>query len=347
MHQEPLLNRIKIGQINFADPFFDSLRADYAGFDNWLRKKAEESAYVLYQNGFLVAFLYLKVEVGAVTDVQPSLIPAKYLKVGTMKIEAHGTKLGELFIKKIFDNAIAFEVDRIYVTVFEKHAPLISLLQKYGFVHRAMKGNELVLERQLWVDGVGGLLAYPRLLLGNNRQYLLSILPEFHTRLLPDSILNNEPVNLVEDVSYSNRIHKMYISFSRDSAELRTGDALVLYRTGDNQGPAFYRAVGTSIGMVEEVRLKHSFINEQDFINYCASSSVFTEAELCGFYRNKVFFAVIKFTYNAALRRKITRGVLMNEVGVPNDRWVIRPITPEQLRHISHLGGLNENLVVY
>ena len=34
------------GDINLNDPFFDSFREDYIGFDKWFNKKADEIAYV-------------------------------------------------------------------------------------------------------------------------------------------------------------------------------------------------------------------------------------------------------------------------------------------------------------
>lgn len=71
------------------------------------------------------------------------------LKVGTFKIDAHGTKLGERFIKKIFDIAIDKKVDEIYVTIFEKHLGLLNLLKTFGFYVHGIKtttnGEELVL----------------------------------------------------------------------------------------------------------------------------------------------------------------------------------------------------------
>lgn len=45
-------------------------------------------------------FLFLKVEDGLVGDVTPPLAPMTRIKVGTFKINAHGTKLGERFVKK-------------------------------------------------------------------------------------------------------------------------------------------------------------------------------------------------------------------------------------------------------
>ncbi|CAN7434985.1 hypothetical protein LJR034_002694 [Caballeronia sp. LjRoot34] len=121
--------------IDLADPFFDSLKADYAEFANWFERKAENWAYVFEndESQALDGFLYLKVENGAVDDVDPPLPAANRIKVWTFKINAHGTKLGERFIKKLFDHAIEENAEELYVTAFPKHEGLILLLKKYGF----------------------------------------------------------------------------------------------------------------------------------------------------------------------------------------------------------------------
>ena len=85
------LNRFK--DIDLSDPFFDSLKSDYAEFSGWFAKKADNQAYVFPSGtGGLDGFLYVKIEEGAVDDVTPALPPARRLKVGTFKINAHGTK---------------------------------------------------------------------------------------------------------------------------------------------------------------------------------------------------------------------------------------------------------------
>lgn len=348
MNRDPLLALTPFKDIDLASEFFDSLRGDYQGFDDWFRRKAEERAYVLTTaSGALCAFLYLKIEEGPVEDVTPNLPAGRHLKVGTLKIEAHGTRLGERMLKKVFDNAIAWDVDDIYVTVFEKHQGLVALLQRYGFVKIANKGGESVYGRPLWQHCGDVLKDYPQITVRKQKQYLLAIWPEFHTRLFPDSILDTEPLDIVEDVSHSNSIRKIYISFSRDAANLKAGDGIVIYRTSDGKGPAYHRAVATSLCVVEEAREWSSFNTEQEYLTYCSGYSVFTDEELVEFYRTKRSLVVLKFTYNAALKRRLTRKVLLEVVGVRDDRWVVMPLPVEQFQQIASLGGVNERLVVY
>ena len=138
--------------IKLEDPFFDSLRLDYEGFDAWYKRKADEGrkAFVLYGQQGLLAFIFLKSEIDErIEDVEPPLEPCRRLKVGTLKIEAHQTKLGERVLKIIFDQAILYGFEEIYLTSFPKHTSLIKLLETYGFQQIGWKGGELVLARSM------------------------------------------------------------------------------------------------------------------------------------------------------------------------------------------------------
>lgn len=132
--------------IDLNDMFFDSLKEDCPGFEAWFQKKSENNskAYVQYTENNLQAFLYLKDESGEeLTDVTPMRPACNRLKVGTFKIDAHNTKLGERFVKKIMDTALFKKAEEIYVTIFPKHDGLIRILQRYGFNEEGKKGEKL------------------------------------------------------------------------------------------------------------------------------------------------------------------------------------------------------------
>ena len=128
-------------EIDLQDTFFQSLRNDYPDFDNWFKRKSNQDAFVQYENNKIIGFLYLKVEEKLVDDVVPNIFANKILKVGTFKINAHGTKMGEQFIKIIMDYAVNENVDVCYVTIYEKHNSLIELVQQFGFEYYGTKGN--------------------------------------------------------------------------------------------------------------------------------------------------------------------------------------------------------------
>ena len=127
----------RFADIDSDDVFFDSLKEDYPGFESWFERKSKDNseAYVQYTNNNLQAFLYLKNESGEeLTDITPTRPACNRLKVGTFKIDAHNTKLGERFVKKIMDTALFMKVDEIYVTIFPKHEGLIHILQRYCLI---------------------------------------------------------------------------------------------------------------------------------------------------------------------------------------------------------------------
>ncbi|WP_205739383.1 hypothetical protein [Halocella sp. SP3-1] len=98
------IQRKKFEELDLNNEFFDSLKADYPGFEKWFLRKAEDeqSAYVLEDNG-LQGFLYLKEEKEEDSSITPHFELKRRLKVGTFKVNAHGTKVGDRFIKLIID----------------------------------------------------------------------------------------------------------------------------------------------------------------------------------------------------------------------------------------------------
>ncbi|AGB45325.1 hypothetical protein Mesau_02944 [Mesorhizobium australicum WSM2073] len=344
------LRLTKFQDLSIDDPFFDSLKAGYAEFADWFLSKANEELYVVDDDAELSGMIYLKREDGAVSDVEPPLPAKAWLKVGTLKIVPRGTKLGERVIKKIFDTAFDKGAEGIYVTIFEVHDSLIDLFERYGFQQTATKttrnGTEIVLTRSLTDLSGDALKDYPFIHTAGQSYWLLAIYPEYHTRLLPDSILRNESQEIVEDVSHTNTIHKVYIS-GLSLQRMSPGDVVIFYRTTDRPGHAHYRSVVTSICIVEEVKTKRDFADVEDFLSYTRPRSVFTEEELRDQFRTRHRLSVAKMTYNAAFNRRTTRGRLIEEgILSVQPRWDLRALTLGQLTHILSAGEVNARLIV-
>jgi predicted nucleic acid-binding protein len=135
------------GKINLSDQFFDSLKEDYPGFEHWFNKKSQETAYICQSEAGVSAFLYLKVEDEhePYPEITPVFSRKKRLKVGTFKAALNRHLLGERLVKIIFDNAVRYQVDEIYVTILDKRTEqrwLIKMLEDYGFEHYGHKQNE-------------------------------------------------------------------------------------------------------------------------------------------------------------------------------------------------------------
>ncbi len=342
--EHALLGFERFKDISLTDPFFDSLKSDYQEFGRWFEKKADEQAFTFRNDlGYLDGFLYLKVEDGEISDALPPLPIAKRLKIGTFKVNPHGTRLGERFIKRAFDAAVDQQVDALYVTIFEKHTALAELFLRYGFIHKALKntinGQELVLERRIDEVVRDVVLDYPRIPLRKDRHFLLSVYPAWHSRLLPDSLLRTESTSILSDVSHTNSIHKIYLAGMRGVEQLQRGDTLLIYRTAEG-GSAEYTSVVTSLCVVEELRNISTFKGVEDFLAYCAPYSVFNESELRGFYSEQRYPWIIRFTYNLALKKRPNRKALVEDVGIARNAYPgFLRISKQQLINILKLSG--------
>jgi len=346
------LEFLKFKDIDINDPFFDSLKSDYVEFSDWFSRKSENNAYVFRNNeGFIDGFLFHKVENEEIVDVTPSLPEKRRIKIGTFKVNAHGTRLGERFLKKSLDYAVLENAREVYVTIFPKHESLVNAFKRYGFNEAARKvtinGEELVLVKTMGVVTGAVKSNYP-FIDYSGRKFLLSLYPEWHTRLLPDSMLHHEdPAELLKDISHTNSIHKIYLTKMKGTENLRRGDILVIYRTTDGKGAAHYRSVATSVCVVEEVRDINSFQSETEFLSYSQSYSIFSEVELKKFYKLKNYPTIIRFCYNSALLKRVTRGQMIESVGIDaNQYWGFFQLTNEQFNEIVEIGQINENLII-
>ncbi|MFG3611274.1 N-acetyltransferase [Rummeliibacillus stabekisii] len=341
--------------INLEDPFFNSLKEDYKEFEDWFEKKKDNEAFFYEDHQGIQAFLYLKCEDEALPDIMPPLQKKRRIKIGTLKINPHGTRAGDRFIKKAIDYAIQNNSNELYVTVFEKHAALISLLEKYGFYVYGNKttanGTEKVLIKDLSIDNFdleeNARLTYP-LISTNRATHLLAIYPEFHSRLFPDSILNTEKTyDVIEDVSYSNSIEKVYICRMKGAASIRPNDQIVIYRTKDGNKSAYFSAVATSICTVVDVKTRNDFANVEEAIQYCKSYSIFTEDEIRREYNSSKPMIVIKMLYCHALPKRVIRKKLIEECMIDSDQyWGIIKLSEHQFNKILELGEINESVVV-
>lgn len=344
------LKLTRFRDVNIDDPFFDSLKAGYAEFPHWFASKADEPLYVVADGQKISGMIYLKREWARINDVTPPLPRQVWLKVGTLKIEPAQTKLGERAIKKIFDTALNLGAQGIYVTIFEVHQGLIALFERYGFVFHGTKttdnGVERVYIRSLTQHELDPLKRYPFISAEGRKFWLLAIYPEYHSRLLPDSILNNEPREIVEDVSYANTIHKVYIS-GLALQRMSPGDPVIFYRTSDIPGLARKRSVVTSVCVIEEVRQRRDFADLNAFLTYTKPRSVFTDEELREKYLTRQRLAVAKLTYNAAFGRRIIRERLLDEdILNPYQRTDLVELPRAAFDRILEMGEVNARLVI-
>jgi hypothetical protein len=343
------LEKVKFKEINLDDSFFNSLKSDYLGFEEWFNRKGEEEAFIKYKDKLVEGSLYLKLENGPIDDITPIINCNKVLKIGTFKINPHGTRLGERFIKKALDFAVVNNVEMCYVTIFERHEGLINLFAKYGFVQSGRKhslgGSELVFIKELKEVKNDILLDYPLINTKNKQKFLLAIYPQYHSVMFPDSILKNENVNILEDVTITNSIHKTYVT-RMSVNRANPGDIFVIYRTKTEGQSAEYSSVATSVCVVEEVKSQYEFKNFEEFFKYATTYSIFDYDDLKKWYDVGKCYA-IKMTYNAALSKRLIRKKLIEDIGLDRQaRWSFIKISDNQFYRILEEGGVSESLII-
>lgn len=313
------------GNINLKDSFFDSFRSDYLGFDKWYNGKAgdNEMAYVCYNGTSLAAFLYLKIE--DEKELYPEITPTfgrkRRLKIGTFKVVSNGLRIGERFLKIVFDNARRYKVDEIYVTIFDKRPELLSLialLERFGFKYFGEKttssGVERVLVREFskLSNDENPRLTFPWLSRKSN-VFVVPIRPEYHTELFPDSILRTEsPTDFIENQPHRNAISKSYISHSLNR-DLKSGDILVFYRSG-----GIYKGVATTVGIVENIA--DNLANFDELIRICRKRTVLSEKELREYWdrrpKNRPF--VVNFLYAFSFIKRMTLKEMLDQEILPS-----------------------------
>ncbi|EOG1982194.1 TPA: hypothetical protein ACXI1D_000028 [Proteus mirabilis] len=182
----------------------------------------------------------------------------------------------------------------------------------------------------------------------NNRNFLLSIYPEFHTRLFPESRLNNEDEAIIQDTVYANSVNKVYITGMRGIDSLHIGDNLLIYRTTDGVGPARFRSVATSVCVVTDIKNINEFSSLQEFKNYCGQNTIFEEHQLDNFYRTKRYPFIIKFRYHFSLERRVILNDIVDITGydIQNTYWGFVRLNNAHFRRILETGQVNEGLII-
>jgi hypothetical protein len=321
------------GDINISDPFFDSFKDAYPGFEKWFAGKCDEKAYICRSdNDEILGFLYLKTEQEHedYNDIIPAFSKKRRLKIGSFKVEATGFRLGERFIKIIFDNAIERNLDEIYVTLYTDKPELnalYNLLVRWGFCDYGVKKNKNRVEQVLvkylgrYDEKCSILSNFPNLK-NNSNKFILPIYPYYHTALFPDSKLKNE-VEYIANVPHRYALQKVYVTWAPERG-VNPGDLLLFYRIGDTT-PKKYSSVVTTVGVVDQIVT--SFVDEKDFLRHCQNRSVFSLEELKKFWRDHNYnLKVLKFVYVETLNKKLNLDYLWNQGIIPQPEGP-RPFT--------------------
>ena len=144
------IQQVFFSDLDLKDPFFDSLRTAYDGFDDWMLWKGAsgEQAWASFEdNGSISSMLYLKPE----SDVDETAVPRlteNRLKIGTFKVDFdHHTSIGNRLLAIALRQFARGGYRYAYLTMYDSPNTdaLRQRLGKYGFVHTGSEGKE-----ELW-----------------------------------------------------------------------------------------------------------------------------------------------------------------------------------------------------
>ena len=250
----PSVEKRPLYLVDSTDPIFDSLRSDYPEFDDWLARASRagrEAWVVLGPDSSYAAVAIFK------SDDDEFRLGGKVLKLSTMKVSAEfqGSRYGELLLKTLFEHLHQNSYDHVWVTVFEKHAGLISLLEQFGFyrIEERTPRNELVYAKSLRpsvneLEGSSVLERHirfgpPYAALQEGGVALVPILPRYHRMLFPEyeaapPLFSTDP--------FGNALRKAYLCNSRATG-LTPGMNLLFYRSDDDRSATVLAVVEAAI----------------------------------------------------------------------------------------------------
>lgn len=273
---------------DLEDPFFDSLRGDYAPFDTWLRKCQEQHrrCWVVRAEGRRLAALCL------IKDEENELgLKGKILKLCTFKVapEHRGRRLGELLLKSVFDHAFVNRHDFIYVTAFEKQGELVNLFEEFGFNEQGRtRSGELVLVKHLHPaaqEGVLSSLAFhvqygPPAMRMAEPAFVIPIEPRFHHLLFPDA---DDQLGLQTGLHpFGNGLRKAYLCRAQ-TRQIVPGAPLLFYLSQSK------RAV-TVVGVAEETLVSR---NAEEIASTVGKRTVYSMHQIEEFCSNGEVLAIL------------------------------------------------------
>jgi hypothetical protein len=346
----PALIQKYVYNLSLADAFFDSLKKEYEGFEDWFQRISKEGrkCWVHYgEKGNIRALLIYKIEDETIYS-DPPLPKKKRLKLSTFKVAYEGHKIGELFIKLSVDIAIQNEISEIYLTHFSASEDrLVDLISEYGFKKVAVndRGEEIFLKKLMIEQTDMSVLSptdiaiefYPSFYDGPQvRKFIVPICPEYHGRLFTD--YPGRQLTLSESVGdfiiEGNTISKAYICHAKPK-RMQVGDILLFYLSKLQKL--------TSIGTVEFV--KTEIRDSQEILRFVGKRTVYSLSEIEEISKKPA--TVILFRQHFHLHNPLSLKELKNMGILAGPPQSIILISNERYDKIKRKGGVDARFTVH
>lgn len=348
-----IIQQVRFSELNVNDNFFDSLRADYPGFDEWFEKHSDSPAFIINDQAGIKAFIYVKQETNESIELSygESMDGTARFKIGTFKIDSTGTILGDKMLSYVLRRMVegSSKVEEVYVTVFaQKQEKLVRLFERFGFIYQGKKQNGESVYVKKFKHLVGDPYKdFPMInLTGNQRIFNLGIYPDFHDLFFSEGHSINE-VTEVADEAVSNTVTKTYLNKMRsmEKSGISKGDILTIYRTGGK-----YAGVITSVATVIDYKHISDFATFDEYKDFIGAGTVFTEQQVIDFWQNQEYPFVVKFVYDYSMSipRPNLDWLRKNLKIQPEPYWGFFELSREQFSQIVGKGGDKDGrFVVY
>lgn len=250
----PRVEVIKAYALDTGQQLFESIRADYQEFNEWLDKVQGDSenrtCFVIQDhiNRYLAIAIVKNVEDDCAYD-----LPAPVSKISTFKVDPDhaGYRYGELLLKAVMRHQISIGVNSTYVEILPSVRHLDGFLATFGFhtlPESTGRGESVVAKCYLPVGTQEDPLQFhvlygPPAISMHADIFVVPIQRRWHTQLFPDIEIASQP-GLFSEAELTrpcgNALRKAYICNAPTNL-IRKGAALLFYQSG---GPQRIQAVG-------------------------------------------------------------------------------------------------------
>lgn len=324
-------------EINKNQPFFESLRQSYDGFDKWFQKCATDKRKcwcIEDGDSNVVAICIYKHEQDARLTDNWEIIHGRILKLCTFKVDpkARGKKLGERLLYIAFDYCVKNDLDWVYLHTFgEEQKTLVGLCTDYGFscLGKYKQDDVYIKPMKLRDDdcnSLESLIKYYPYFQDNEsvQKFIIPIQPQFHEDLFPD-FSNMKGTLFEKDQSLytcqGNTIKKAYLCHAKIKT-IRKGDIILFYRSKDRKSIQ-------CMGIVEDVLFSE---NIDEVFPAIAKRTVYKYSDIQNILKKRTL--VILFRYKA-LDKEISNQSIV-DAGVKGYIQSIRKIDNEQYSALIH-----------
>lgn len=282
----PRVTQVPSYALDLEQEIFDSIRADYPEFDDWIAKVQADSTnrecYVVQEeDGTYAAIAILKInEDDCSYDFTPPVT-----KISTFKVAPSysGNHYGELLLKAVLQSHHDHKVGSAYVEVWDHHQRLIDFLGLFGYLDggRSAKSEVVLVKdfqpRDESLSPLDFHIRYgPPAVSDGASIFVIPIQDTWHNQLFPECASSGIGGQLalpgVADLTtrpWGNALRKAYLC-NASAKKLSQGDIILFYRSGG------FKTVEV-IGIVEDT---HRTSSPEEVLNRVGGRTVYSASDI-------------------------------------------------------------------